>query len=55
MSAQSDPAEYLTNLPRSGVEALLIRAATAAAITCSRRGADLPTAADLAAFLGEAG
>ena len=55
MSAQTDPAEYLTTLSQSGIEALLNRAAAAAAITCSRRGADLPTAADLAAFLGEAG
>ena len=53
MYAQSDPAGYLGSLPQSGVEALLNRAATAAAITCSRRGADLPTAADLNKALGE--
>lgn len=55
MSAQSDPAGYLATLPTSGIETLLNRAAAAAAITCSRRGADLPTATDLAKFLGEAG
>ncbi len=53
VSGQSDPAAYLKTLSKSGVESLLNRAATAAAITCSRRGADLPTTADVAQFLGE--
>lgn len=54
MNAQSDPAAHLAALSANGIETLLNRAATAAAITCSRRGADLPTAADLAEVLGEA-
>lgn len=52
VSAQSDPAHYLAALPSAEVESMLNHAATAAAITCSRRGADLPTAADVAQFLG---
>ena len=53
MSKQDDPAAHLNSLSADGVESLLKRAATAAAITCSRRGADLPTAADLAKVLEE--
>ncbi len=55
MQAQSDHAKYLASLSPSEIEGMLHRAAAAAAITCSRRGADLPTAADLAKYLGEAG
>jgi len=52
MSKQPDPTAYIASLSKNDMERLLNRAATAAAITCSRRGADLPTAADLSAFLG---
>jgi len=47
VSGEADPAGALRAMSGEGVSALLNRAATAAAITCSRRGADLPTAADL--------
>lgn len=53
MYVQRDPAGYLTSLSPPEIEGLMHRAATAAAITCSRRGADLPSAADLATFLRE--
>jgi len=53
MSGQSDPAAHIAGLSTSGIKTLLNRAATAAAITCGRRGADLPTAADLAKALEE--
>ena len=51
ISAQSEPKAHLAGLSGSEVETLITRAATAAAITCERRGADLPTAADLNARL----
>jgi len=41
----------LAGLDRGAVAELLSRAAVAAGLTCSRRGADLPTACDLAAAL----
>jgi len=47
VSREADPAGTLRSMPGEAVSALLARAATAAAITCSRRGADLPTAAEL--------
>jgi fructokinase len=42
------PAAAVAGLDADGLAALLDRAARAAAITCSRRGADLPRAAELA-------
>lgn len=48
MSGTGDPKAGLAGLDASGLQAILSRAARAAAITCSRRGADLPRAADLA-------
>lgn len=42
------PAAAVASLDAAGLAALLDRAARAAAITCSRRGADLPRAAELA-------
>ncbi len=51
LTAGEDPAKHLTEMPSASVETLINRAATAAAITCERRGADLPTADDLAARL----
>ena len=53
MSQQADPAAHIATMSADDIEGLLKRAATAAAITCSRRGADLPTAADLAKVLEE--
>ena len=47
LSRQSDPASYLASLSREGAIALLQHAARAAAITCTRRGANLPHAQDL--------
>lgn len=47
LSGQRDPAAYLEALPLEGVSALLRTAARAAAITCTRRGADLPRSQDL--------
>lgn len=51
LDAHPDPAAALSVMDREGIEALLHRAATAAAITCSRRGADLPLAADIDAAM----
>lgn len=48
ITAHADPRAHLAGLSGAEVETLITRAATAAAITCERRGADLPTAADLA-------
>lgn len=53
MTQHPDPATALSTMPREAVEALLRRAAAAAAITCSRRGADLPVTADIDTFLAE--
>lgn len=47
VSGEADPEGALRAMSGDAVSALLDRAATAAAITCSRRGADLPTAAEL--------
>lgn len=47
LSEEADPARYLEALPREGVIALLRHAAAAAAITCTRRGANLPRSRDL--------
>ena len=47
LSAQAEPARYLEALSREALMALLGHAASAAAMTCTRRGANLPTAADL--------
>ena len=47
LSAQAEPAKYLEALSREAVIGLLGEAARAAAMTCTRRGANLPTAADL--------
>lgn len=43
-----DPKDGLAALDARGLETMLAHAARAAAITCSRRGADLPRSADLA-------
>lgn len=43
----------LVSLDAASLRVLLQEASAAASITCSRRGADLPTAADLAALLAE--
>jgi fructokinase len=48
MSHADGPAAAVAALDGAGLTALLDRAARAAAITCSRRGADLPRAAELA-------
>jgi fructokinase len=48
MSATGDPKAGLAGLDSRGLETMLAYAARAAAITCSRRGADLPRIADLA-------
>lgn len=53
LCAQPDPAAALRMMGRDAVEALLQRAAVAAAITCSRRGAELPTAAEIDQFMSE--
>lgn len=53
LGEHADPAAALSGMTREGVEALLGRAAAAAAITCSRRGADLPRTADIDTFLQE--
>ncbi len=50
LQAAGDLRQALRDLDRDGVDALLDLAARAAAITCSRRGADLPTRADLEAW-----
>lgn len=47
LSAQADPARYLDALSRDDAVGLLGRAADAAAITCTRRGANLPSAQEL--------
>lgn len=47
LSAQADPAGYLETLPREDVVALLRHAARAAAMTCTRRGANLPRAEEM--------
>ena len=47
LSTRADPAAHLSALPSDGIELLLRRASTAAAITCGRRGADLPSKGDL--------
>jgi len=51
ITSQPNPKAHLAGLSGAEVERLITRAATAAAITCERRGADLPTASDLAARL----
>lgn len=51
MSSESDPAAFLSTVTPEGIEDLLRYASTAAGITCGRRGADLPTEADLTARL----
>lgn len=48
IAATGDPKAGLAGLDASGLQAMLAHAARAAAITCSRRGADLPRSADLA-------
>lgn len=47
LSVQAEPAKYLEALSRDAVIALLGHAARAAAMTCTRRGANLPTTAAL--------
>ncbi len=47
LALSGKPMQTLSALDAAGLEALLTLAARAAAITCSRRGADLPTRADL--------
>ena len=47
LQAAGDLRKTLRELDREGIEALLGTAARAAAITCSRRGADLPRRSDL--------
>ena len=51
MSAESDPVAFLSSLSTDGIKDLLKFASTAAGITCGRRGADLPNAADVVARL----
>jgi len=53
LGGHADPRAALSGMTRGGVEALLGRAAAAAAITCARRGADLPVSADIDGFLKE--
>lgn len=48
MAGTGDPQDGLAGLDAAGLQAMLAQAARAAAITCSRRGADLPRSADLA-------
>jgi len=52
--ALPDPARDLSTITADAIRAILRYAATAAAITCGRRGADLPAAQDVAAILEEA-
>jgi fructokinase len=47
LAGPAGPGAALDALDAAGLAALLGYAARAAAITCSRRGADLPRAADL--------
>lgn len=51
LGPRANPAEFIRAMTGAEVDALLHRAGTAAAITCSRRGADLPTADDIDKFL----
>lgn len=51
VGTQPDPVQHIRSMTGGEVEALLHRSGTAAAITCSRRGADLPTANDIDATL----
>jgi len=53
LTVNSDPTATLNGMSGDAVEALLHRAAAAAAITCSRRGAALPTTAEIDTFLAE--
>ncbi len=51
LTVEGDPAGTLRAMDSAAVEALLTRAAMAAAITCSRRGAELPTTVEIDSFL----
>lgn len=55
LSKYSDPVASIRAMGIDEVRALLRRASAAGSITCSRRGAQLPTAADIDQFLVERG